>query len=102
MNKLKNNISLWRRRIDRIDLKLVELLNRRAHCAEQIGRLKLKLGVKAFSPKREKEVMRNISASNPGPLSEKAIKRLFEHIIYESRSVEHITMADTKKRHKQK
>jgi hypothetical protein len=34
------NLSDWRRRIDEIDKKLVELLNERSHCALEIGKLK--------------------------------------------------------------
>ena len=30
----------WRRKIDEIDRKLVELLNERSHCVLEIGRLK--------------------------------------------------------------
>src|ERR1700690_1223986 len=34
------NLSDWRRRIDEIDSKLVELLNARSRCALEIGKLK--------------------------------------------------------------
>jgi len=93
----KKEMYRWRDRIDGIDVRLVKLLCERAHCAEEIGQLKLKLGLEAYSPEREKEVMRNVSAANPGPLSAKAIRRLFERIIDESRSVERVTMDSTKK-----
>jgi chorismate mutase len=100
MNNLKKEICTWRNRIDKIDLELVKLLNKRVHCAEEIGKLKIKLGVEAYSPKREKEVMKNIASANQGPLSVKAITHLFERIIDESRSVERVTMVKTKKRSK--
>jgi chorismate mutase len=96
MQDIQKEIYRWRDRIDEIDLELVKLLNERAHCAEEIGKLKLKLGLEAYSPEREKEVMRNVSNANPGPLSVKAIKRLFERIIDESRSVERVTMNEKK------
>jgi chorismate mutase len=98
MDDPKKDINRWRDRIDEIDLELVKLLNERAHCAEEIGKLKLKLGIEAYSPEREKEVMRNVSNANSGPLSIKAIKRLFERIIDESRSVERITMDEVRKK----
>jgi len=100
MEDPKKEINRWRDRIDEIDLELVKLLNERTQCAEEIGKLKLKLGIEAYSPEREKEVMRNVSAANPGPLSVKAIKRLFERIIDESRSVERLTMDESKKKNK--
>ncbi len=100
MDDLRKEIVRWRDRIDALDLELVKILNERAHCAEEIGKLKLEMGIEAYSPEREKEVMRNVSAANSGPLSIKAIKRLFERIIDESRSVERMTMMEPKKRTK--
>jgi chorismate mutase len=100
MDNVQKEIFHWRDRIDAIDLELVKLLNERTHCAEEIGKLKLKLGLEAYSPEREKEVMHNVSKANAGPLSVKAIKRLFERIIDESRSVERVTMDETKKKSK--
>ena len=98
MNDPKKEICRWRDRIDEIDHELVKLLNERTKCAEEIGKIKLLLGMEAYSPKREKEVKRNVTAANRGPLSIKAIQRLFESIINESRSAERIAM-DGKKKH---
>ena len=50
------NISDWRRRIDEIDKKLVELLNERSHCALEIGRIKQEQGIPIYQPTRENEV----------------------------------------------
>jgi chorismate mutase-like protein len=97
MDDLQKDIFRWRDRIDAIDQELVKLLNERAHSAEEIGKLKLRLGLDAYSPEREKEVMHNVTKANPGPLSFEAIKRLFERIIDESRSVERVTMDQAKK-----
>jgi chorismate mutase len=41
--------------------------------------------------------MKNVTANNSGPLSAQAIRRLFERIIDESRSVERIFMHEQKK-----
>jgi len=98
MNELTTQMGRWRDRIDEIDLELVKLLNERADCAREIGQVKLRLGMEAYSPEREKEVMRNVTGANQGPLSAKAVRRLFERIIDESRSVERVTMVETKKR----
>ncbi len=84
----------WRKKIDEIDLQLVKLLNERARCAEEIGKIKLELGLDAYSPEREEEVMRNVTTNNPGPLSPHAMRRLFERIIDESRTVERIFMVE--------
>jgi len=98
MDDPKKEIFRWRDRIDAIDLELVKLLNERTQCAEEIGKIKLLLGLDAYSPEREEEVKRNVTAANCGPLSLKAMQRLFERIIDESRSAERITMDEKKKR----
>lgn len=84
----------WRLRIDEIDKKLVELLNARSQCALEIGRLKVQANLPLYQPEREKEVLQNAESNNPGPLSNAAIRRLFERIIDEARSAERSAMHD--------
>ena len=43
-------------------------------------------------PDREKEVLQNAERTNPGPLSNAAIRRLFERIIDEARAAERDAM----------
>ena len=86
------NISDWRRRMDEIDKKLVELLNERCKCALEIGHLKQEDNVPLYQPAREREVLANAETNNQGPLSHAAIRRLFERIIDEARSAERIAM----------
>ena len=100
MAKEIEEIRKWRERIDEIDAVLVKLLNERATCAEEIGKIKIRLGMEVYSPEREKEVMRNVAAANPGPLPDAAVCRLFERIIDESRSIERKTVEKTKKKKK--
>lgn len=92
-----NDLEVWRVKIDEIDLQLVKLLNDRARYATEIGKVKLNLGLDAYSPRREEEVMKNVTTNNAGPLSTQAIRRLFERIIDESRSVERLFMHEQKK-----
>lgn len=82
----------WRRKIDEIDQQLVKLLNERSKCAVEIGHLKKKLNMPAWQPEREAHILRNIVKSNPGPLDDAAIRRLFERIIDEARSLERHSM----------
>jgi chorismate mutase len=98
MDDHKKEMFRWRDRIDEIDLELVKLLNERSKCAEEIGTIKLLLGLDAYSPEREEEVKRNVTLANRGPLSMKAILRLFERIIDESRTAERIAMDEKKER----
>lgn len=86
------NLSDWRRRIDEIDCKLVELLNERSRCALEIGKLKQAQNIPLYQPEREKEVLENAEHENAGPLTDAAIRRLFERIIDEARSAERAAM----------
>ena len=88
------NLSDWRRRIDELDRKLVELLNERSQCALEVGRLKQQANLPLYQPDREKEVLENAEKNNRGPLSDAAIRRLFERIIDEARAAERLTLID--------
>jgi chorismate mutase len=88
------NISDWRRRMDEIDKKLVELLNERCKCALEIGHIKQESNIPLYQPAREREVLANAEHNNQGPLSNAAIRRLFERIIDEARSAERVAMFD--------
>ena len=78
-----------RRDIDRVDEVLVRLLNERARCVCEIGRLKKDLGVEVYQPDREKDVLRHVrNIASEGPLGPDAIARLFERIIDEARRLE--------------
>jgi len=84
----------WRRKIDEIDRRLVELLNERSTCVLEIGRLKKADGTPLYQPDRERQVLEAVESANRGPLSEAAIRRLFERILDEARSVERTAMDD--------
>jgi chorismate mutase len=86
------NLADWRRKMDEIDKKLVELLNERCECALEIGHLKVQSRIPLYQPAREKEVLDNAETNNRGPLSHDAIRRLFERIIDEARSAERVAM----------
>ena len=77
-----------RRRIDGVDLKLLELLNERTKIVEEIGRIKQKLTLPIYEPKREEDVFRNVTSNNLGPLTSEALKRIFERIIDEMRTIQ--------------
>jgi chorismate mutase len=79
-----------RKRIDGLDEALVRLLNARAACALEIGRVKKELELPIYQPSREAEVLGHVQEINPGPLDDGAIRRLFERIIDEARRLERI------------
>ena len=82
-----------RRDIDRVDEVLVRLLNERARCVCEIGRLKREQGLEIYQPDREKDVLKHVrEVACEGPLGPDAIGRLFERIIDEARAAERHAM----------
>ena len=77
-----------RERIDAIDLKLLALLNERTTIVEEIGRIKQSLTLPIYEPRREEQVFHNVTSNNQGPLTAEALKRIFERIIDEMRTVQ--------------
>ena len=88
MSETDNDIGKWRVLIDEIDEKLLELFNRRAEYACEIGEIKRKLGLPIYVPEREDQIYDHIRETNPGPLPNSAVVRLFERIIDETRRLE--------------
>lgn len=78
----------WRAEIDEIDNELLRLLNRRARLASEVGFLKRRAGIPIHDSCRESEVIGRVCQANVGPLDERAVARLFRHIIRESKRVE--------------
>ena len=84
-----------RRRIDDLDLRILELLNERTLAVQQIGQAKQSLDLPIYEPRREDEVYANVTRQNSGPLPAEALKRIFERIIDEMRTVQKRRMLDT-------
>jgi chorismate mutase len=74
--------------IDAVDLKILALLNERTKIVEEIGRIKQVLAMPIYEPKREDQVFRNVTTHNTGPLTAEAVKRVFERIIDEMRTIQ--------------
>ena len=77
-----------RREIDALDLELLQLLNQRTRVVESIGHIKQEIQLPVYEPKREEDVFRNVVEHNDGPLGPDALKRIFERIIDEMRSLQ--------------
>ena len=88
LEAVERDITKIRNRMDELDARLVGLLNERASCAQEIGRLKETVGLKVYQPQRERDVLSHVRSENAGPLDADAITRLFERIIDEARRLE--------------
>ena len=75
------DIADWRKKIDEVDLKLVELINQRAAAAREIGKLKNDTNLPIYEPDREKRILENVKKANGGPLPDSEIQHVFERII---------------------
>jgi chorismate mutase-like protein len=82
------DLSRCRERIDTLDLQLLDLLNQRTTIVEEIGRIKQELHMGIYEPKREDQVFANVLGHNRGPLPPDAVKRIFERIIDEMRTLQ--------------
>jgi chorismate mutase len=74
--------------IDVLDLRLLELFNERAKIVDKIGDVKREAALPIYEPKREEAVFENVLGHNGGPLSPSAVRRLFERIIDEMRTLQ--------------
>ena len=71
----------WRDHIDDLDRQLVSLLSQRARAARAIGQLKRSSDLPVYEPNREKTILANVSANNPGPLPGTELQHIYERII---------------------
>jgi chorismate mutase len=81
-------LAQYRDQIDALDLRLLELLNERTRVVEKIGQVKESMSLPIYEPKREDAVFLNVTSHNTGPLTPDALKRIFERIIDEMRSLQ--------------
>ena len=78
----------YRQGIDRIDDRILDLLNKRAKIVLEIGRVKRVEKANFYSPERESEILRRLTSSNPGPFPNDALRILFREILSASLSLE--------------
>ena len=82
------DISDWRKQIDALDGRLVELLNERAKAAREIGKLKRNTSMPIYEPQREKFVFDNVRRVNQGPLPDSDLLQVYERIIDVMRKIQ--------------
>ncbi len=70
-----------RKKIDDLDKKLVELVNKRLALAAEIGKIKRKAGGEIYVPEREDAVIRKVCAHNEGPIKNEALRAIYREIM---------------------
>ena len=77
-----------RKKIDELDAQLVELLNQRANCASEIGKLKSRMQMPIYEPRREQVIFENVRRHNQGPLPDAELVGIYERIIDVMRKIQ--------------
>ena len=78
----------FRKKIDEIDLKLVELVNQRATLAGEIGKIKLGQGGDLYVPSREMAIHQRTAEASHGPLPDASLRNIFREVISACRNLE--------------
>ena len=74
--------------IDAVDLELLELLNRRAALANEVGDIKRHEGSVVFRPEREAQVIHGLQTANQGPLKAHNVATIWREVMSACRALE--------------
>lgn len=78
----------FRRKIDRLDQKLVDTLNERAKLVVEVGELKRGSGTPIYAPHREAQVLEKALGRNEGPLPDRTIEGVYRELMSGSFALE--------------
>lgn len=70
-----------RQKIDDVDRRLIELLNQRAECVVEVGKLKRGTGIPIYAPHREAAVLEKVIGLNQGPLPARTIEAIYREMM---------------------
>lgn len=76
----ENRRAELRSQIDVINMQILELLNKRAAIASEIGGVQSALGTTFYDPEREAFMLQELQKANQGPFSNETISALFREI----------------------
>jgi len=75
------NIPEHRKAIDKLDARIVKLLNERTQHVLEIGAIKLKAGEEIYAPHRELTVLQRVGRLNKGPIAHEALRAIYRQIM---------------------
>lgn len=70
-----------RRKIDKVDRRLVAILNERAQLVVEVGHCKRGSGTPIYAPHREAEVLNRVLERNQGPLPDRTIEAVYRELM---------------------
>src|ERR1051326_9117307 len=82
------NIPEHRKAIDKLDGKIVKLLNERTQHVLEIGAIKLKAGEEIYAPHRELAVLQRVGRLNRGPITSESLRAIYREIMSSALSLE--------------
>ncbi len=77
-----------RKAIDKLDAKIVKLLNERTQHVLQIGEIKLKAGEEIYAPHRELAVLQRVCRLNKGPISPGSLRAIYREVMSSALSLQ--------------
>ncbi|GFP32381.1 chorismate mutase / prephenate dehydratase [Candidatus Hakubella thermalkaliphila] len=86
--QVKEEIARLRREIDSLDSQIISVLNQRAEKVVILKKLKEKIGLPAYDPRREEEILENLKRLKSGPLHSKHLKEIYQKILEIMRALE--------------
>lgn len=88
MQTMTDKLKPLREQIDAIDAQILDLLNRRAKVAQEVGHVKAETMAPVFRPEREAQVLRGVAERNPGPMGNHEVQTIFREIMSACRALE--------------
>lgn len=83
-----------RRRIDELDVRILQLVAERVKVVLAVGQFKRDHQIAAYDPERERSMLERLCGEAPEPLDAGTVRRIFERLIDESRRIEQHSMND--------
>lgn len=94
---MEKTLKKLRSQIQKIDHKMVMLLNQRIEAVHQIGQIKTKLRMPVIDKEREKQVLSHVINSSHNPIHADSIQKIYQYIIQICRETQTHTLKNVKK-----
>jgi chorismate mutase/prephenate dehydratase len=86
--KTKHDLNCLRDQIDRIDSKILSLINQRLEIGKKVGIIKKETGCQILDRTREQKVIEKLSKMNKGPADKELLRYFFNVIITATREIQ--------------
>jgi chorismate mutase len=82
----ESKLEALRSQVDKLDIKIVNLLNERARIVRDIRKTKVEAGLSLYDPGREERIFEKVTEANEGPLYDDSLREIFECILHYMKS----------------